>query len=169
MARDHARIFVAIWGDRDFRALNRDEQRMYFTLVSQSTLTYCGSLDFIPSRLAILAADEDEMTVEHSIKLLEAARFLVIDRTTQEILIRSFVRHDGLLDSPNMTKAMLKARSALLSDDLRNAVDSELWRAHRDNPKRKGWPGLKEAAPELFRQVSAKGSGNPFEKGQVRG
>ena len=169
MAREHARIFVAVWGDRDFRALDRDEQRMYFTLVSQANLTYCGSLDYIPSRLASLAADEDEVSVEHSVKLLEAGRFVVMDRTTQEVLVRSFVRWDGLLDSPNMTKAMLKARAALISDDLRSVVDSELWRAFREDPKRKGWPGFKQAAPELFRQVSMKGSGNPFEKGQGKG
>lgn len=165
MARDHGRILVAIWADRDFRALNRDAQRMYLLLATQARLTYCGALDYLPGRLATLASDEDEQTVEHAIKLLEADRFIVVDRTTQEVLVRSFVRHDGLLGSPNVTKAMLKDRAALLSDDLREAVDRELERAYRDDPKAKGWAGFKQAQPELFKQVCAKGS----PKGSVRG
>lgn len=165
MARDHGRIHVAIWADPAFRALERDPQRMYLLLVSQARLTYCGALDYLPGRLATLAADEDEQTVDHAVKVLEGERFVLVDRTTQELLVRSFVRHDGLLGSPNMTKAMLKDRAALLSDDLRTAVDRELARAFRDDPKAKGWAGFKQADAELFKQVSAKGSGKGSQKG----
>jgi len=165
MARDHGRIYVAIWSDPDFKLLDRDGQRMYMLLCTQARLTYCGALDYLPGRLATLARDEDEHTVETAIKALEADRFVIVDRTTHEVLIRTFVRHDGLLGSPNMTKAMLKDRAALLSDDLRTAVDSELSRAFREDPKAKGWTGFKQAAPDLFKQVSAKGSVKGSQKG----
>jgi hypothetical protein len=165
MARDHGRILVAIWADKDFRALNRDAQRMYLLLCTQARLTYCGALDYLPGRLATLAADEDEQTVDHAVKLLESDRFLVVDRTTHEVLVRSFVRHDGLLGSPNVTKAMLKDRASLLSDDLRETVDCELARAYREDPKAKGWAGFKQADAELFKQVSRKGSAKGSERG----
>lgn len=165
MARDHARILVSIWADPDFRKLGRTSQRMYLMLLSQARLTYCGALDYLPGRLATLAEDETPSTVETSVRDLEVKRFLVVDRETSEVLIRSFIRHDGLLSSPNMCKAMLKDRASLLSDELRDAVDAELRRAYQDNPKAGGWKGVKEADSDLFDELSTKGSGKGSRKG----
>jgi hypothetical protein len=165
MARDHARIYTRIWSDPDFRNLNRDAQRLYLLLVSQSKLTYCGSLDYIPARLVSLAEDEDDESLQSAMNTLEGARFVVTDYAMSELLVRSFVRHDGLLGSPNMTKAMLKDRSSMLSDRLRAVVDCELKRAFQDDPKLKGWVGFKQAEPDLFRDVSAKGSAKGSQKG----
>src|SRR5690349_2529422 len=122
MARDHARFYVSIWGDPDFRALTCAAQRMYFVLTSQPRLTYCGVLDYLPGRFAKLAADEDEGSVEHAVKLLEADSFVVVDRETSELIVRSFVRHDGLLASPNMVVRMVKDRETIISDYLRSVL-----------------------------------------------
>lgn len=158
MARDHARILVRIWADPDFRALRADAQRMYLLACSQPRLSYAGHLDYLPDRLAKLAADETPDTVECAVADLEEARFLVVDRDTHELLVRSFVRHDGLLASPNMTKAMLKDRDGIISEDLRDALDDELRRAHQEARSLAGWKGFRAADPDLFRKVSAKGS-----------
>lgn len=165
MARDHARIQVSIWSDPDFRALGADAQRMYLVILSQARLTYCGALDYLPSRLAVLADDETADSVETAVKRLEDARYVVVDRDTHELLIRTFVRHDGLLGSPNVTKAMLKDRATLLSEPLRHVLDDELRRAYREDPKLAGWKGFKAAEPDLFAEVSRKG----FAKGSERG
>lgn len=165
MARDHGRIYTRIWADPDFRSLDRDPQRLYLLLVSQAKLTYCGSLDYIPRRLTELARDEDQQTLEKALMTLEVTRFVVVDHGMSELLVRSFVRHDGLLGSPNMTKAMLKDRASMLSDELREVVDNELHRAYRDDPKAKGWTGFQQAEPELFKQVSGKGSAKGSGKG----
>ena len=159
MARDHARIHVAIWSDPDFRSLESSAQRMYLLLLSQPRLSYCGSLDYLPTRYAMLAPDEDDSSVERAVKLLEADRFVVVDRDSHELVIRSYVRHDGLLSSPNVTKAMVKDRAALLSERLRDVIDEELNRAWLEDSKRAGWKGLKAADPALFQKVTAKGSG----------
>lgn len=157
MARDHARIQVAIWSDPDFRRLEAAAQRMYLLLLSQPRLSYCGSLDYLPTRYAMLAPDEDDLSVEQSVKALEADRYVVVDRESHELLIRTYVRHDGLLASPNVTKAMVKDRAALLSDRLREVVDEELNRAYLEDSKRAGWKGLKDADAGLFRKISGKG------------
>jgi hypothetical protein len=169
MARDHFRLQVSIWGDDDFKALQRDPQRMYMTLCSQANLSYCGVMDYIPRRLALLAKDETEDSVQAAVKHLEAERFVVVDLDTYELLIRSFVRWDGLLDSPNMTKAMLKARSAVISGHLRDVIDVELARAYSDDPKKSGWKGLRDAAPDLFQKVMEMGSRKGSEKGSSNG
>lgn len=165
MARDHARIQVALWSDPDFRTLSCDAQRMYLVLLSQPRLSYCGSLDYLPTRLAVLAVDESPEDVETAIKTLEGSRYVVVDRDTHELLVRTFVRHDGLLGSPNVTKAMLKDRACLLSEPLRNVLDDELRRAYRDDPRAAGWKGFKAADPELFAEVSRKGLPKGSEKG----
>ena len=141
MARDHSRIRLSIWTDPAFLALDRDAQRMYLVLVSQPRLSYCGVLDYVPARLARLAPDEDEASVDHAVKLLEADRFVVVDRSTQELLIRSFVRHDGLLKTPNVTKAMVSARALVMSEQLRDVIDAELARAYQEDPTMAGWAG----------------------------
>lgn len=165
MARDHARIQVALWSDPDFRLLSCEAQRMYLVILSQPRLSYCGALDYLPSRLAILANDDTPEYVEQAVKALEAHRYVVVDRDTHELLVRTFVRHDGLLGSPNVTKAMLKDRAALLSEPLRNVLDDELRRAYSTDPKAAGWKGFKAADPELFAEVSRKGFGKGSPKG----
>lgn len=168
MARDHGRIYTRIWADPDFRALNRDPQRLYLLLISQANLSYCGGMDYIPRRLCSLANDEDEDTLQAAMNTLEKAKFVAADYLMDELLVRSFVRHDGLLGSPNMTKAMLKDRAALLSNKLRDLVDVELKRAFSEDPKAKGWTGFKQAEPELFKQLSAKGSVKGSERGLTK-
>lgn len=169
MARDHARIQVGIWNDPSFRALDRDDQRMYLLLCSQPRLTYCGTLDYFPSRLAKLAADDTEENVLNAIWRLEKYRFLVIDEETHEVLCRSFVRHDGLLKSPNMTRAMLKDRASVISDILRESVDIELRRAWKEDDSMPGWKGMAESFPEVFRKVSGKRSLKGSPKGSRDG
>lgn len=168
MARDHARIYTSIWSDPDFRALNCDAQRMYLVLLSQPRLTYCGSLDYLPSRLGILAADDTADFVEQAVKALEASNYVVVDRETHELLIRTFVRHDGLLGSPNVVKAMLKDRASLISDRLRCVLDIELITAYESTSKAAGWKGFKDAEPELFDVISGKGSAKGSRKGSAK-
>lgn len=159
MARDHARIYTSIWSDPDFRALDSWAQRMYLLLLSQPRLSYCGSLDYLPTRYAMLAPDDDDLSVEQAVKRLEGDRYVVVDRESHELLVRSYVRHDGLLQSPNVTKAMVKDRAALLSDRLREVVDDELNRAWLEDAKLAGWKGLRASDSSLFQKVSGKGSG----------
>lgn len=158
MPRDHARIQTAIWSDPDFRALPERAQRMYFLILSQPRLNYCGVLDYMPTRLAKFAADSTPRTVGNAVNLLESRGFVVEDAETSELLVRSFVRHDGLLESPNVTKAMVKDYWAVLSDDIKKAVVEELSRAYTANPDQKGWKGLSEASTALFSMVTGKGS-----------
>jgi hypothetical protein len=158
MSRDHARIQTAIWSDPDFRALPERAQRMYFLALSQPRLSYCGVLDYMPSRLAKFAGDSTARTVASGVGILETRGFVIVDQETSELLLRSFVRHDGLLDLPNVTKAMVKDYWSVLSDEVRKVIAGELSRAFDEQPERKGWRGLAEASPELHAMVTGKGS-----------
>ena len=147
MARDHARVKTSIWDDPDFLGLKVVEQHAYLMLMSNKALSYCGVLDFIPSRFDHLAADLTVNRFRAAIAGLRAARFVVLDERTQELLLRSYVRHDGVLDRLNMGKATGTAVEAVVSDAIRDAIGDELARLMKDRPDLPGWVGLATTSP----------------------
>lgn len=159
MARDHARIQLAIWKDEDWRHLSRDAQHMYFLLLSQPTLSYCGHMDWWPNRLALMSAETEEGDVYAAVKELMDAEFVALDVATSELLIRSYVRHDGVMQRSNMGKAVGRALERVSSIDLTNKVVRELARLYADDPKLAGWHGFEDASPESFTTLTAMASG----------
>lgn len=124
MARSFGKVFASIWGDDDFRSLSPDAQRLYVLLCSQSRLTLAGSLDLMPSRWAALANGTTVSDIEAALAELEGARFIVIDRATEELVVRTLVRHDlepGRLNR-NLIKGLWTAWSGILSETLRKVV-----------------------------------------------
>lgn len=161
MARDHARIKIHIWDDPDFLALKASEQHAYFTMMSNKGLSRCGVLDNLPSRFVRLASDMTKPRWRTAVDGLAAARFVVIDEATEELLLRSYVRHDGVLDRVNMGKATGTAFEAVVSDALRRSIGDELARLMRHAPDLPGWKGLAETSPNAYRMASAIESRKP--------
>lgn len=169
MPRDHARVQTTIWSDPHFRELPSQAQRAYLMIVSLPGLSYCGSIDYIPTRWAMMAPDLDADSVDEAVATLARNHYVLLDAATSELLVRTFVRHDGLLKMANVTKAMLKDRAALMSDDLRKAIDRELGKAYREDPKLAGWKAVKEVDPDLHSRVTGKGSPKGSAKGSRKG
>lgn len=166
MARDHARILTAIWRDDDFLALDPAAQHAYLTIVSQQRLSYCGVMDYIPSRLATLARTNTEAKMRAAVRSLEKARFVVVDTQTHELLARSYVRHDGVMDRTNMGKAVARAFQAVVSRKIRDAILTELGRLYAEDlkagKKRLGWVGFADLEPDGFDMASAMASTIPL-------
>lgn len=154
MARDHCRISLDIWDDDEWLALTSVQQLTYLSLISSPDLSWCGVLPYTPGRYARLSGDGNARRTSRAMADLEDGRFLVIDHDTAEVLVRSYVRHDGLLKQPNVTKALVSAYARVHSDVLRAAIRVELRRLYAEDPSRKGWQGMRTADPELFREVS---------------
>lgn len=126
MARTHARILTSIWSDDDFRALATGPQRTYLTVVSQPELSICGVLDYNAKRLARLAPDSTPLKVARDISILQQTRFVVVDDETDELAVRTFMRHDGVIDMPNPLKAAARAWSSIHSQTIRRVVTDQL-------------------------------------------
>jgi hypothetical protein len=126
MAHDYARIKASIWSDSDFAALPASVQRVYLVIVSQSELSLCGIIQPSPKRWARYATDTPIEDVQKAILVLEEHRFTVSDDDTDELLIRSFVRHDLALGSPNAVVGLSKAYEAIHSKVLRKVLMEEL-------------------------------------------
>lgn len=144
MAREHARIQTAIWIDDDFLDLTKEAQHLYLVLTTQMTLNFCGVTSWHAGRLSQLATGWTVSEVEEAGEELSEHLYVVIDDTTGEVLVRSFIRNDGLLSSPNITKAMMRAFSEIGSRSLRAVVVHELKRLHQEQPHLKGWESCSE-------------------------
>jgi hypothetical protein len=150
MARDHARIQTAVWDDFDWRKLDWSAQHTYWMLLAHKDVSYCGHIDYLPGRWVDLAGGLTEAKLKASIRVLERAHYVVVDRRTHELLIRSFIRHDKILARRNMGHACGRALGRLHSGVLRDVVLHELARLWLEDKSRDGWLGLKDYDPELF-------------------
>jgi hypothetical protein len=146
MAR-HTRVYASIWDDPDFLALKTVEQHAYFLLMSNKGLSRCGVITYIPSRFEHLATDMSAKRFAAAVMGLRGARFVILDERTQELLVRTHVRHDGVLDRVNMGKACGTAFEAVVSNEIRSAIGDELARLMKDEPGLAGWQGLAATSP----------------------
>lgn len=144
MARDYTVVRVTIWNDPDFVARSTDAQWLYFALLTHPLIDSCG---VVPWREAHLIKRSAGMTVERlrtaACELADAG-LVAVDPDTEEALVRSFVRHDGVLKSPNMTKALVREHGAIASLTIKALVSREVRRATREHPE---WKGIGVAEP----------------------
>jgi hypothetical protein len=157
MPREHARILTRIWDPTsDFRELDPDAQRVYFMLLSQRSLNHAGVLPLTVKKWANNCAATSTEDVWTALKKLDVARYIVVDTNTEEVLIRSFIRNDGVARQPNVLKAALRFASGVESPRLRAALAGELRRLGTDQASR--------VADELTgTEPIGKGSVNPSE------
>lgn len=155
MAREYARYLTKTHRDGDWQKLTTAHHDCYMALLSSEDLTWAGVAPYMPARYAALASDLTEAKVLKLWDGLASARMLVIDRSTGEVLARTFLRHDNVLAKPNLTKAFLSAFDKVRSNRIRKAIRVELGRLFRDYPKLAGWKQLEEQLPELFGELFA--------------
>lgn len=167
MARDHAQIRLNIWSDDDFRTLSGNAQHLYFLLLTSPGLSYCGVADWRPARMTGLVGDWTVDTIQAAADELIARLYILIDEATEEVLVRSFVRHDGLMKQPKMATAMSTAHMAVGSVALRGVIVWELQRLQREQPDLHGWGSDKAAA--LLSMASVDPSTYPCGKGSSKG
>ena len=110
--------------DPDYRALSRDAQWLYKELLIDAD--FIGVADYAPRKLAKIAVNTTALEIETAAAELRAALFIVIDDETGELLVRTFVKHDGLYKQPNMCVAMVKAFRRVGSPTIQGVISHEL-------------------------------------------
>lgn len=174
MAREHAQVRIDIWNDDDFRRLTRAAQLLYIQLLTSATLNYSGVADWRPKRLSPLSGDGSPAEVVAAAAELREGLFIVTDDDTEEVLIRSFLKHDGLLQKPNVTKAMVAAFGSVASGELRGVIVHELTKLAQRFPEWRAF-GMQEVH-DLLRRDSVdpstlveNGDGKGLLKGSGKG
>ena len=131
MARSHGRLATAIW-EGDFRDVTRRAQGTFAFLISQPDLSQAGLIGLRVRRWAKAAKGYTADDVWSDLRELEAARYILIDEEEEEVLVRTFIRNDGVWRQPNvMLKAGEDARE-ISSPKLRAAFLIELDRLPLD-------------------------------------
>lgn len=120
MARSFGRVKASIWeAGSDWRGLEVGAQWLYLALISQPAISSVGVLDYVPHRWARFSSGLTREGVDVLAGELEAARFVLVDRETEELLVRSFVKHDEPWRLPNNLTAARSQLRAVESEGLR--------------------------------------------------
>lgn len=156
MASDRAYINRGIWNDADHRQLTLEAQHLYYLLLTHPTLSYVGVVDWRPNRLTPFARGLTVERVEAAAAELSAGLYIVIDEDTEEVLIRSWVKHDGVLKQPRLAVSMANAYTRTASNELRAVIVHELSRQREAHPEYACWEDKRVSDVLAQPSVSAK-------------
>lgn len=128
MAREYAKLLTRIWADGDFKRLSGNAQRLYFQIISQPDISMAGVVTLAEKRWSFQVGDQDEAHISAALGELESGLFVVVDRGTQEVLVRSYVRSDECWKSPTSMKGVDSSVRSVLSTGLKAVIRDELVR-----------------------------------------
>lgn len=128
MPRSFAQIGTGLWNEPTIRSHTITAQRAYFLIYTQPELSRCGVLPFRLKRLAGMAADDTPTKLRKALVALEKTRHIVVDEDSEEVLLRTYVRHDGLLSQPQVVATMVQDFALVESPSIQSAFLAELRR-----------------------------------------
>jgi hypothetical protein len=140
MGRTFGQVYVTIWDDPEFIARSSLAQRVYVMLFSQRKTSMVGCIDYMPRRWARYAPDTTEDDIEKAVQELADYRFVLLDRDTDELLVRTVVRRDGVRLTANskLLRGLWSAWDAIQSPMLRQVVVDHMpdavWDSKRTAP-----------------------------------
>jgi hypothetical protein len=130
--RQYALLRIDIWRDEDWRDLSVDAQWLYELLISQPVTSTAGVL---PLQITKWARCARGMTIERvaaAVGMLSERRYIVIDDDTEEVLVRSYIRHGAAATgTPNVMLSALRCAVSVQSIELRQALLDEIERLER--------------------------------------
>lgn len=139
MSREFAKTNLSIWQDDDWRELPPPAQHLYQVLSTHPELSYCGVADWRPGRLVSLSKGWTVDDIQTIADCLEARHFIVRDDVSEEVLVRSWIRFDGLIKQPRLSVSMANAFAAVASNEIRGVIVHELLKLRDIEPDAPGW------------------------------
>lgn len=149
MPREHANIRLDMWGDSDWRSLTRDAQWLYELLLTHPDTNRAGVSDWRPGRLAQMCTGTTAADVKRMGTELERKHFIVIDEDSEEVLVRSYVKYDGVLKQPNLAITMAADWTGVASQRLRGVIAYEVQQLRIRKPELAGWKSEQHLATLL--------------------
>lgn len=178
MAREYAKTNLTIWQDPEWRALPWPAQHVYKMFWEHPGLSYCGVVDWRPSKMLGWGAGWTRDDMQSLTDCLRARHFLVVDEDTEECLIRSWIRFDGVVKQPRLAVSMCNAFGEVGSNTIRGVIVDELHKIKKIDPDAAGWAKPQTADILRFPRIHAKdlptpedpfGSGFGITLGRVSG
>lgn len=185
MARSHAKLSTSVWVDEDHRSLSITAQWLYAYLLANPRLSICGVMDVSLGRWARQAPDATTEALRAALGDLEAVGHVCVDWTTEEMMFRSFTRHDLSVKrwNKNLTAGFWRAWRGIESADLRARVvlmmPRELWEKAADaapdeaacfrrSPRLEPQPAPRSEPDEGLRSQPTSPSPSPFSQSPSR-
>jgi hypothetical protein len=125
VGRPYAKLFRDIWADADFCQLGPEPRYVYLFLISQPDLNAAGILPLTVRRWASRAA-LTPVEIEGALSILTKHEYVLTDTGTEELLVRTFIRNDGLWRIPNTLYAVVRDAARTVSPTLRASLAAEL-------------------------------------------
>lgn len=161
MAREYGKVLFGMFTDDDFTAQYAVDKLLYLALVGQPSFNHAGVAYVNFRRLSKALRDGDHEPTRHelvqSFARLELARYVYLDIDTGEVLIRSFMRSDGVARKPNVLVSALRSCLQVESKKLAAVLRSEVARIELPEVTGEGPQAkrLRVAVPELRDEVLA--------------
>ncbi|SPM40516.1 hypothetical protein MNAB215_2717 [Mycobacterium numidiamassiliense] len=120
------RLWRKIWNDQDFIALDPDSKLAYILLLGQPDITVSGVMTLAVGRWSTRAGMvKDRMWA--ALRNLDAAKFIVLDEDTEELLIRTRLRNDIFVGASWQTqKGALNFALKAISPRIREVLAEEI-------------------------------------------
>lgn len=145
---------ATIWDDPEWCQLTREQQHTYLMISSHPKINSCGVLDLPVPRLTKKARNLNAMDLRAQIHELVEHRYLVTDpEETDEILVRSYLRHDGMFRLGRPARRIALEWRQIESPAIKDAVKTELKRLHQEEPNAIGWPIIATADADLMASI----------------
>lgn len=124
MARSEARLQFGMWR-AGLDGLGPYAKLLYAVLLTEPTLNHCGVGAMRLSRWAkdcsLTIADTEKALAE-----LADGEFVVVDENTEELLVRTLIRNDGVASQPYVLKGALREAVLTTSPRIRHVLAAEL-------------------------------------------
>lgn len=122
MARQYAPLYTNIWHDEEFKALTDGAQRLYIVALSQQNTSWCGVVSFTAKRWATFSKDSTPRKVMQAVNELVGAGYVLLDEKTEELWIRSFIKHNNVDSQPKLVAAAKRQFGEVHSQAIRMAM-----------------------------------------------
>lgn len=130
MARRYAPVLCSIWDDPDFQALTPGAQRLYVLLLSQKRMSLVGVVPHSPRNWSRGSEHTTLADIESALAELVAGRYVLVDADTDELLVRTMVKHDppkGAKSRAALWRALALVDSETLRQVIVEQIDHETW------------------------------------------
>lgn len=166
MSRSEARLQFGIWRE-GLDGASTNARLLYVVLLTEPTMNHAGVGAMRLSKWSVNAAlSADDTTA--ALAELATGQWVVVDRKTEEILVRTMIRNDGVADQPNVLKGAIREALQTESVKLRKVLADELRKLPPKRPdgvSKAGKPVLypdPHAAADELDPPGPKPPGKPF-------
>jgi len=133
----YVKVVRSIWTDSEWLELSSTEKLIYLQLISQPNISKCGVLPFVPRRWAHMHPDLGPNELNAAIDSLESLGYVFVDRDTEELLVRTYMRYDEAWRQTNGVRGIQIEAEQIMSKTLLQQVLQEFEQAS-GNPLHKG-------------------------------